>query len=123
MTITAGALERSILSNVVDEVIDNTLQYNDSVMECYLCQLSFCNLYRKRSHFCGRPHIEQLVTELMTTLSNKCNGKGTVVTILYCNKGLLAHTNGSFNSLDDLVSSFCTDHLTDKEITNVSTSS
>ena len=72
---TIGMSDKLSLSNIVDDVIHNTSQNNDSVMECNLCNISFCNMYRKKSHFCGRPHSKQLLLKLMTIIRHKLNNK------------------------------------------------
>ncbi|XP_011403889.1 PREDICTED: uncharacterized protein LOC105312721 isoform X2 [Amphimedon queenslandica] len=61
-------MEYPVFSRLVDDTIASTGQYNNSELSCSLCHISFCNLYRKNSHFCGRPHSNELVMKLTQVL-------------------------------------------------------
>ena len=37
---------------------------DDNCLYCPICRLSFFNIHGKQSHFCGRPHVMELVTRL-----------------------------------------------------------
>ena len=61
-------MEYPVFSRLVDDTIASTEQYNNAQLSCSLCHISFSNLYRKNSHFCGRPHSNELLIKLIQVL-------------------------------------------------------
>ena len=70
-------MEYPAFSRLVDETIASTGQYDNSQLSCSLCHISFCNSYRKNSHFCGRPHSNELIMKLTQVLEEESSKEQT----------------------------------------------
>lgn len=109
----SGSAEYSVVSSLVDQTIADTQQHNNAELSCHLCNISFCNQFRKNSHFCGRPHNNELLSRLVHLIEESC----TVVDDLgeENSQGLVDapfsydEEDSTFESLEHLVSNYCHD--------------
>lgn len=74
--VSIGVCKKKDISLFVDDTITSTLQHDNTTLSCGLCKLTFCNLFRKQAHFCGRPHSNELLSTLIRLIPQRLLGQG-----------------------------------------------